>query len=321
VCANATSCKTSCSTSTDCTTSACSAGSCEIGAVVDATPADAAGSDASTADTASIDSGIDSGTTVDSIASDTELADTSTEDSTVPDSAPLDSSALDTAIAIDSATAADTAEEEVNVAAPHSDGGKPILPASIQRCTRDEECATGHCADGVCCDTACGDRCYSCAQLDSPGTCKIRPPGVDLRGECGPIGTCVATCDGKGSCVGAGNGTQCAQQRCTGKAKGVGPAYCAGRGAACPVGEGVPFECGPYVCEPLFGACTTTCTKSTECAVGHVCDVASKQCVPVPAPAEDDGGCTTSARPTHGHAGFALVALLFALSKRRRARL
>lgn len=328
-CRDATQCRWSCSTAADCTTGACVSGSCDVTSPPDAAaydiggfdigaPPDAPGSDSGvTSDSGGSDGSIvsDSGATDDSVTADTGAADTGSppsdtgaiDDSTVIDGAPVDASSSDSAV------------DDANVAAPRLDGGTPTLPASIQRCARDEECATGHCADGVCCDTACGERCRSCATLDAPGKCTVLPAGVDLRGECGPVGTCVATCNGAGSCIGAGSGTQCAQQRCTGKSKGVGPSYCAGKGAPCPLGDGVAFDCGPYVCEPLFGACTSSCTKTTECAAGHVCEVATKQCVPVPAPAEDEGGCTTSSRPTGHGSGWALfgAAALFLVARRR----
>jgi hypothetical protein len=299
---------------------------CDVTTPPDAAAYDTAGYDlglppadtSAATDTAATDTSTTPDSTADSGAPDTVVEDTSVvivdsavEDTTTADTASADSVAPDTAIA-----------DDANVAAPVFDGGTPTLPASVQRCSRDEECSTGHCADGVCCDTACGERCHSCATLDAPGKCTVLPAGVDLRGECGPVGTCVATCDGKGSCVGAGSGTQCAQQRCTGKSKGVGPAYCSGRGAPCPLNESVvAFECAPYVCEPLFGACTSSCTNTAECASGHVCDGTSKQCVPIPPPPDDDGGCSISATRS-GNASRSLWLLLGAiywLARRRRS--
>ncbi len=340
VCEDAIACRTWCDSHADCTTGVCSDGACADDVIVDAGAPD--GADA-TVDAVAPDTGgaIDSSAPGDaggdvsledsSVATDSGAPDSSAEDATVSDTDPStdavveDGSIEDSApkdAPVDSGAGPDTGAVDVSVAAPGLDGDTPTLPASIQRCTRDEECSTGHCSDGVCCDTACADRCHSCAQLDSPGVCKPLPAGVDLRGECGPIGTCVATCDGAGKCVGAGKGTQCAQQRCTGKSTGLGPAYCAGEGAPCSVESSVAFDCAPYVCEPLFGACTTTCTNTDECSAGFVCDPGSKQCVAPPAPAEEEAGCSTGRAPARGASGFATLALALALAiavARRRA--
>jgi len=201
---------------------------------------------------------------------------------------------------------------------------KPIVSGDFLRCTKDSECTTNHCVEGVCCDTACTDRCYSCALLANPGKCTVEPVGVDLKNECGPALTCLGTCGGDGSCIGAGNGTMCARNRCVGSTNGAGPAYCAAPGAKCNASDAVPFDCVPYICEPAFGACRSTCASSLDCANGFVCDIASKSCVAVAAPdavatGEDSGGCGCSTPGGRGTAGLLASTILgLAIAGRRR---
>jgi MYXO-CTERM domain-containing protein len=212
-----------------------------------------------------------------------------------------------------------------------ADAPAPTLPAvptvngDFTRCTTDSECSTNHCVEGVCCDTACTDRCNSCALLTNPGKCTVEPIGVDLKNECGPALTCLGTCGGDGSCIGAGTGTMCARNRCVGASTGAGPAYCASPGAKCNTSEAVPFDCGAYICEPAFGACRNTCASSLDCTNGFVCDVPSKTCVAVAnadtnSTGDEGGGCGCTTPGTSRPAGL-LAATILALglvARRRR---
>ncbi|MGZ6084724.1 MAG: hypothetical protein ACXWUE_14730 [Polyangiales bacterium] len=199
----------------------------------------------------------------------------------------------------------------------------PKITADFQRCTKDNECSTGHCVEGVCCDTACTDRCKSCALLASPGKCTLEPIGVDLKNECGPSFSCLGTCDGTGQCIGAGTGTMCSRNKCTTGSKGVGPAYCAAPGAACNDDDVVEFDCMPYACEPAFGACLGSCKSSDDCANGFVCDVSSKTCVAPEVP-EASSGCAVrgenGASPDAPRlAGIALALAALGLARRKRS--
>jgi hypothetical protein len=189
--------------------------------------------------------------------------------------------------------ALDAGVPDASPAADTGAGGTPKVEGSFEHCSKDSECATGHCADGVCCDTACNDTCHSCVLPGSAGKCTVEPIGVDLRGECGIALSCTGTCGGDGKCIGAGAGSQCAPSKCTSASTGVGPAVCTARGAHCPTSEITPFDCAPYACEPIFGACRTSCAASSECAGGNVCDVSSKTCVtPTATAGEESGGCS-----------------------------
>ncbi len=196
---------------------------------------------------------------------------------------------------------------------------RPALPPGAKTCGKDSECETGHCVEGVCCNTACEQKCHSCALLGSPGICTVEPVGVDLRQNCGPARTCLGTCDGAGECIGAGKGTMCARNRCTGPSTGVGPAYCAAPGAKCEESGSVAFDCGPYACAPAFGACLQSCATTADCANGFACDLPSKTCLPVEPPSSDSG-CAVSSRGADGSAGLflGLGALGVLLGRRRR---
>ncbi|MBI2388457.1 MAG: hypothetical protein HYV09_02465 [Deltaproteobacteria bacterium] len=297
-CANATSCLTSCTTSADCTTGTCDTTTGTCGVG----PVDAGAEGGGDTGAAGGDTGAGGGDT--------------------------------------GAGGGDTGADTLPIA----DAPAPSIPATpvvvgeFARCSKNADCPTGFCVEGVCCDSACADRCHSCALLPTAGKCTVEPMGVDLKNECGPAMTCLGTCGGDGQCIGAGAGTMCARNRCVGASHGVGPAYCAAPGGKCPTDDGVPFECAPYICEPAFGACRTTCASSQDCANGFVCDIAARTCVAPAAvaaatdEAEAGGcGCSTpgradsrawgSASPRAGGAGsgvLAAIALALALSGRRR---
>jgi hypothetical protein len=295
-CADGKTCKTSCTTGADCVSGICDTTSGTCGAA----PPDA-GTDAGTdvgAD-ATVDGGADA--PADTFADDTLVSDTFVPDTSVAETAEADS-------ALDTRAIAETA-------APQPDP-KSSLPVSVQTCAKDADCPSGFCVEGVCCDSRCDQACHSCALLTSPGKCTEEPIGVDLKQDCGPAFTCLGTCGAGGECIGAGKGSMCARNRCTGPSAGVGPAYCSAPGARCDESDVVPFDCSPYVCAPAFGACLTGCASSLDCADTFVCDVASKTCI-APAPAEDSGGCAINT-PGRARALPILALVLAAIGARRR---
>ncbi|MGZ3453361.1 MAG: Kelch repeat-containing protein, partial [Polyangiales bacterium] len=302
VCADGKTCKTTCTTAADCVSGICDTASGTCGAA----PVDA-GSETST------DAGTDSGTdaTTDGATSDTFVDDTS-----IAMDGGADSSVFDTTPS-DGSTTADT-REIAETPAPQIDP-KSALPVSVQTCAKDADCASGFCVEGVCCDSRCDQPCHSCALLSSPGKCTEEPIGVDLKQDCGPAFTCLGTCGTGGECIGAGKGSMCARNRCTGPSAGVGPAFCSAPGARCDESTVVPFECSPYVCAPAFGACLTGCSTSLDCAQGFICDLGSKSCI-APPPAEDSGGCAIN-QPGRARA-LPLLAIARALvgARRRRSR-
>ncbi|MBI2392003.1 MAG: hypothetical protein HYV09_20595 [Deltaproteobacteria bacterium] len=195
----------------------------------------------------------------------------------------------------------------------------PKVSGEFQRCGLDSECASGFCVQGVCCNERCDRKCFSCNLITSPGVCVPEPYGVDLRNECGPPGTCIGTCSGGGTCIGAGPDTLCGRNRCTDATRGVGPAFCAAAGDKCPVEAATPFDCAPYACDVAFGACRTTCVTSNDCGPGHVCDLASKSCTVAHVP-EDDGGCAVGgrgSRRSREEGWLGLAAVVWALARSR----
>jgi MYXO-CTERM domain-containing protein len=198
---------------------------------------------------------------------------------------------------------------------------KPIAAGEVVRCTDPSQCASSFCVEGVCCDRACDAPCETCSSPSAPGRCTLEPYGTDRKNACGAQGSCIGTCDGKGKCVAAGAGSQCAPTRCVGSSTGEGSAYCSAQGAAC-TAPTTTFECAPYACEPALGACNTTCSRSDQCAYGFVCDTASRTCL---APAvQDDAGCAVAtSRVTSPAAAAPVVAVALALAgllRRRRER-
>jgi hypothetical protein len=208
-------------------------------------------------------------------------------------------------------SAADAASSAPDAAPPSA------ISQPFQSCRKDAECASGHCAEGVCCDTACTETCRSCVLPGTIGTCTNEPIGVDLRSQCGPARSCIGTCGGDGACIGATSGSQCAPARCTSASTGVGPAFCARPGAACPAQEAIAFDCGPYVCEPAFGACRSSCSSTDDCSGGFLCDLGSKTCV-APTPAAAQGGCAMANRASPTGAALLLGLALAAGARRRR---
>jgi hypothetical protein len=245
-----------------------------------------------------------------------------------PDSSPTDTSIDDTSVAdtsIDDTSVEDTGATET------SSGGQdaspdpekvPRVTGDFKSCGSDADCASGFCVDNVCCDQRCDGKCMTCVLPSSPGKCVAEPFGIDFRHECGADLSCIATCDGKGACTGAGNGTMCSRNVCTGVTTGVGPAYCTGKGEACPTDDVFPFDCAPYTCEKPFGACRTTCQSSDHCGPGYVCDLNSARCVNA-GPPEEDSGCALSHRQGRSASAAFLVALAatgIAARRRRKSR-
>ena len=230
-----------------------------------------------------------------------------------------DASAADTGTSAPDASSIDTGSAQPTE--------KPKVTGTFLACVRNDECATGHCVDGVCCDTACEARCHTCILPGSPGTCVEAPAGVDLRGDCGAASQCLSTCGPGGACIGAGEGTLCARSRCLSASTGVGPAVCARPGATCPTDEAVRFDCAPFACEPVFGACRDACTETNDCAPGYLCDVGERLCVAgaLPTP-NSSGGCSVEGAPSSSDgapwlgagAGLAALALVGGARRRRR---
>jgi hypothetical protein len=274
-CLDKSTCRSTCTVDSDCVSGSCDTGTGKCVAAWDGGLPDT-GADTFVPDTAAADTFVPDTTVADTFVSDTAVADTFVPDTFVPDTALAD-------VGEDTRPIAD-----VGGAPPFQ--GQTTIEGDFTRCAKNADCPSGFCVEGVCCDSACGDRCHSCALLTSPGKCTLEPIGVDLKSECGPALSCLGTCGGTGECIGAGAGTLCARNRCVSATTGVGAAYCASPGGQCNVDDVMPFDCGAYICEPAFGACRTTCTRSDDCAQGYACDIPNRTCVAVLTPAAETGG-------------------------------
>jgi hypothetical protein len=277
----------SCSGDGDCSSGVCTAGSC-VGAF-DAGAADAIGDGA-------IGDGASDAPSTSDVATD------------VPSDMPSDVTA------------------DAKEAAPPSPTPSPVK-SGVDLCKVDADCRVAtapHCVDGVCCDQPCTGTCMSCALPATPGVCSPVPAGTDPLQQCGPVNSCVATCDGRGGCVTVFAGSECAPSRCTGPTSGLGPAFCADRMSVCDTTASERFECSPYICAAPFGACLAQCTSSDECATGYDCDLSSVPGKCVAASASSGGGCSIDAHApnaaTHPGALGASLTLLIVLAARTRRR-
>jgi hypothetical protein len=149
-------------------------------------------------------------------------------------------------------------------------GPTPILLGPGQRCTDDDECATGLCAEvsagvSVCCDEGCTGPCEQCNQN---GSCVGRAPGT-TSSACTPY----AACGGGGECA-----TTCSSDDdCTDET-----AYC----RTIPPSGGNP---GSSECRPLEDQ-GAECTSSHQCASGH-CVIDSGETVGLCCESLCDGPC------------------------------
>ncbi len=218
---------------------------------------------------------------------------------------------VDATVETSAETSTDSATDVAIDTRPPDASTKPVV-GSFVGCSVTQPCASGVCVAGVCCDRDCSEPCHSCALPWAPGICTLEPYGTDRKNTCGASGSCVSTCDGKGGCVPAGTGTQCSIAKCTGPSTGVGPALCGA--STCDESARLTFECAPFACEPVFAACRDSCTESSQCAPGYLCDAPSRTCIPAPA-AEDDGGCAMG-RSSEGGTFAIIVMALLAIRRR-----
>jgi len=129
-----------------------------------------------------------------------------------------------------------------------------VPQSAIGACTENDACISLQCGangTGNCCFNFCGQSDPSCgitACDPTDGAC-IYPSGPSA-----PCGSILESCAG------------ITQQN---------PSICDGMGN-CPAPG--TTDCAPFACGAT--ACNTTCTKSTECAPGDVCDTSAKVCCP-----------------------------------------
>jgi len=78
-------------------------------------------------------------------------------------------------------------------------------------------------------------------------------------------------------------------------------------------------SCGLYRCGSN-GLCNKTCSSTSDCAPGNLCDSTSNACVATPPAAEEGGGCAIESpgdkRGAHGAMLLAALAALLVRSRR-----
>jgi len=157
--------------------------------------------------------------------------------------------------------------------------GKPCTTAT------GSDCESGRCVDGVCCDSTCVGQCEACDVPGSIGKCTAAigsPRGA--RTACptaaGTDATCAGTCDGtnRTDCSFPAGAVPC-DALCEGAT--LTDSTCDGSGHCT---RRAPNACrGHLVCADAK-ACKPTCSTSTDCTSGFVCDttgtcIASATCV------------------------------------------
>jgi hypothetical protein len=188
----------------------------------------------------------------------------------------------------DSNTGSCSNPDVLNCELPEERPTKPTVTESYTLCEIDNHCGKdGHCVDGVCCDSACDKKCHSCVVPGSVGKCSPALAGTDPGRDCvSPDKPCDMTCpgDSSGECVAASAGTECAPNQCFFDGiHGATAVTCSARNdTECSSADRIPFNCSPYRCIAAFGACSTSCSKLSDCAEPYVCSP-DGECVPAPA--------------------------------------
>jgi len=207
------------------------------------------------------------------------------------------------------------------VGAPH--GARAACPAG----TASEPCSAAQC-DGVdrvacsgfvgssveCRPASCQDnRAMPAGRCDGTGSCPAAEP-IDCGAfVCDPAaGQCKTSCASDADCA-AG---RCENQKCI-----TGSTCKDARTVVDPAGNEIP--CVAYVCSA--GACKESCTSTSDCLTGFVCEATSQHCVAASDTAADTGdeggcGCRVPARSAPRVTAAWLLAALTLMRRRRRAR-
>lgn len=154
-------------------------------------------------------------------------------------------------------------------------------------CADGAECGSGICADGVCCNAPCTGQCEACDVSGNVGRCGPvssaphggRPPCV------GSDPQCKGSCDGQNTATCKYAAAECAAT-CSSDAESI--STCDTTGAC--VAPPTPTGCNGFSCA-ADGHCEKSCSASSDCASGFLCDTKSGRgvCVPANPTCSDDG--------------------------------
>jgi len=203
-----------------------------------------------------------------------------------------------------------------------------LVCSSVGRCEeRSVPCAPYACDDNACADACdvegCTDDAYClgdvCAdKKEDGGACS---DGRECQnGHCSRNRCCNSACNGEcegcdepgteGTCVPLRTSECLPRPRCIDE-----------RTAISAQGE-TTMDCTPYECSPVSGVCAKSCTTSTECVTGFVCNPETQTCVSAGSqPLVEEGGCACRAPAGQGStrsSGWWTGLLLFGLLSRAR---
>jgi len=196
-----------------------------------------------------------------------------------------------------------------------ADGGGDVCAAATCAGTKDRTACVGKKAPigATCRATSCvGSTLGLAATCDGSGTCPAAKESSCVPYAC--EGTkCRETCSEDTHCT---KGFVCKGSRCEPIAARCTDDLTGSIGA-----DGIPVSCAPYVCT-RDGTCAKACTSSTDCTPGSVCDVAQSVCVPGAGEVAASDGCSMGGRgPSPSRAWLGLLGLLAASFAVRRRRL
>ena len=144
-------------------------------------------------------------------------------------------------------------------------GGKNLLPAG-DHCTFNAACASGVCGPsgtGNCCAQACATSDPLCGAIacDGTGACSYPNDAITCPVACSGSTLQQGTCNGEGACAPMGMGS-----------------------APCP---------NNFACGSDGGGCNTTCTSSSDCATGFVCNAGACVAPTALGPCTENDDCTS----------------------------
>jgi hypothetical protein len=207
------------------------------------------------------------------------------------------------------------------VGAPH--GSRAACPTG----STDDPCSAATC-DGITAASCAGfaSSAVSCRAASCSGSEATAPANCDGRGHCPTAivsdcgayacdatttGGCKLSCTADTDCS---TGSHCAEGKCI-------------NGAACTDSHtsrsatGTIVDCTPYLCA-TGGECGSTCTASSDCVGGYVCDTGSQSCVTGSSSSgTSSGGCGVApghARSAQNTSAIAIAVLVVAVGRRRR---
>jgi len=144
------------------------------------------------------------------------------------------------------------------------------------------------------------------SRCDGMGECKAGTPKDCGLYVCGDK-ACKTSCAAPTDCS---PGNVCADGKCV-----PSTAKCDDTGTkSVPLDGSAPRDCAPFRCSVATGDCLNTCTASTDCVSGAVCD--GTKCVTAAAPggdSGDSGGCAVGSPRSSGGTGGAVLLMLGAL--------